>query len=123
MGSTHRYAAAFHAQQSVEKAAKAFLVHHDIRPPRTHDIEGLAENIKSVYAKVSGHLLKLRKLTRFAVIYRYPNAERRPVSLTTIKNAVKGAQSFYNVISTSIRSTDFGDNQTYKLKKHRAKSK
>ena len=42
MGPEMKYGAAFHAQQCVEKAVKAYLVFLDVRPPRIHDLEMLA---------------------------------------------------------------------------------
>ena len=47
--------AAFHAQQAAEKALKALLVAHRVRPPKTHSIEYLLsllaghENVKPFY--------------------------------------------------------------------------
>ncbi|MNJ96711.1 HEPN domain protein [compost metagenome] len=102
MSNEHRYAAAFHAQQSAEKAAKAFLVHHDLRPPRTHDLEELSLLIKDIDPKLALKLKKLKNLTRIAAIYRYPDAERKSVSVATIKTAIKGARAFYNVVAGHI---------------------
>ncbi len=96
MGSEHRYAAAFHAQQCAEKAAKAFLVHNNVRPPRTHDIEELAIAIQPLNVQMAKKLKAIKSLTRFAVIYRYPDAERKAVSLSTIKTAIKNTQKFYD---------------------------
>ena len=42
----------FHAQQAVEKYLKAFLVHHNIDFPRTHDLDFLlleGKKVDSVY--------------------------------------------------------------------------
>lgn len=102
MGKEHRYAAAFHAQQSAEKAAKALLVHHNLRPPRTHDLEELSLLIGDIDPKLSTKLKRLKSLTRFAVIFRYPDAERKSVSVATIKIAIKGAQGFYDLAAGHI---------------------
>ncbi len=102
MGAEQKYAAGFHAQQAVEKAAKAFLVHHNIRPPRTHDIEQLGLQIKPIHTELGKRLIKLRSLTRFAVIYRYPDAETKAVSFATIKTTVKNSQLFYDLVLESL---------------------
>lgn len=44
-----REAAAFHAQQAVEKWLKALLIFQDQQPPRTHDIEVLLELLSPYY--------------------------------------------------------------------------
>lgn len=38
----------FHAQQAGEKLLKAFLVHHDQMPPRTHDLVALLATYASL---------------------------------------------------------------------------
>ena len=96
MGSEQKYAAGFHAQQCVEKAAKGLLVSFGIRPPKTHDIEELALLLSSVAPHVGRKMKRLKSLTRFAVIYRYPEAERKPVSFATIKSAVKRSKEFFD---------------------------
>ncbi len=44
-----REAAAFHAQQAVEKWLKALLIYQDQQPPRSHDIEVLLELLRPYY--------------------------------------------------------------------------
>ncbi len=96
MGSEQKYAAAFHAQQCVEKAAKGLLVFHGVRPPRTHDIEQLAILLESVEPVLGRKMKALKSLTRFAVIYRYPDAEKKPVTLATIRSAVRRSKLFFD---------------------------
>lgn len=96
MGSEQKYAAAFHAQQCVEKAAKGLLVFHGLRPPKTHDIEELALLLTTVEPTLGQKMKRLKGLTRFAVIYRYPDAERKPVTLSTIKSTVRRTKLFFD---------------------------
>ena len=61
----------FHAQQSVEKYLKAFLVYHDIDFPRTHDVDFLKEECSLIDS--SSFEIDLKSLTEFGVSVRYPD--------------------------------------------------
>lgn len=98
MDSEHKYAAAFHAQQCAEKAAKSFLVSHEIRPPKTHDLEALGKEIEKFDKKLGKQLQGLKRLTRFAVIYRYPDAGKKNVPMKTIRELVKKTQKFFDAV-------------------------
>jgi len=72
--------AVFHCQQAAEKVLKGFLVLHDVRFEKTHDLEvllGLAN-------RVSGGLADLAdaadRLTPYAVAYRYPGDMLAPTA-------------------------------------------
>jgi HEPN domain-containing protein len=41
-------AVGFHAQQAVEKCVKAFLVHHQVEFPKTHDLDKLFDLVAQV---------------------------------------------------------------------------
>jgi HEPN domain-containing protein len=74
--SAHRvelgFAIGFHAQQAVEKCAKAMLVWHQIEFPKTHDIERLGELLNGVDPS-SGELVRSASiLSLYAVDARYP---------------------------------------------------
>ncbi len=43
----------FHCQQAAEKFLKAFLIYHDIEPPRTHNLEFLLELSAEIEKKFS----------------------------------------------------------------------
>jgi len=63
----------FHCQQAVEKCLKAFLVHHDISFPRSHNLSDLV--VKCL--QVDSSFLSIQKdaeiLTPYAVEMRYPD--------------------------------------------------
>ena len=80
-----KYGAAFHAQQCVEKAAKAYLVSVNIRPPKIHDLEKIAVLVADTNIELSKLIKKSISLTRYAVVYRYPDAELKPVTFEKIK--------------------------------------
>jgi HEPN domain-containing protein len=61
----------FHAQQAVEKAAKAMLAAHGIIFERTHDLETLFTSLEESKIISAGEFYSLLDLTDFAVQYRY----------------------------------------------------
>lgn len=62
----------FHAQQSVEKYLKAFLIYHQIDFPKTHDIARLLNLCTSINPDFI-NLKELIQLTDYAVELRYPD--------------------------------------------------
>lgn len=68
-------AACFHAQQGVEKLIKAVLIHHDIAPPRIHDLERLGELLQKVCPSTALDVGELRLLTTVGMATRYPGEE------------------------------------------------
>jgi len=61
----------FHAQQSVEKALKAWIWALGTRPDRTHDLESLSSALCEILQIELPELGVLHHLGVFAVIYRY----------------------------------------------------
>ncbi len=61
----------FHAQQSVEKYLKTFLIFHDIDFPRTHDVDFLLMECQKI--DDANFDLNLKSLTEFGVSVRYPD--------------------------------------------------
>jgi len=68
-------AVAFHAQQTVEKYLKAYLVHLGIDPPRTHDLITLFDLIAPHDDCLEPLRESARPLSPLAVQVRYPFAE------------------------------------------------
>lgn len=62
----------FHAQQSVEKALKAVLLHEGIDFPFTHDLEALLDTLSAAGIEVPDELQDVGLLTPYAVETRYP---------------------------------------------------
>lgn len=71
-GEAFAYGVTFHAQQTVEKYMKAFLVWHQIEFKKTHDIAVLLRSIASVASELLEILAEARELTPYGVEYRYP---------------------------------------------------
>lgn len=62
----------FHCQQAVEKCLKAYLVFHDIEPPRSHDLLYLKTKCKSIGGIPELDDTILSRLNPYAVEHRYP---------------------------------------------------
>ena len=61
----------FHAQQTVEKYLKAFLVFHDVDFPRTHDVDFLLMECQKIDSEAL--IIDFKSLTEFGVSVRYPD--------------------------------------------------
>ena len=61
----------FHAQQAVEKAIKAVLVHFDIPVPRTHVIEIVIDKAEQK-VEIPKFVREAANLTPYASVTRYP---------------------------------------------------
>ncbi|MGH7598574.1 MAG: HEPN domain-containing protein [bacterium] len=64
--------AIYHCQQAAEKAIKAFLVFHDQRFEKTHDLEVLIGLAQKYETKFSTFLNAAVLLTPYAAAFRYP---------------------------------------------------
>lgn len=59
------------AHQAAEKAIKALLIHHDIDPPKLHDLDRLAHRLPANEGSAFGSI-ELPELTRWSIEGRYP---------------------------------------------------
>lgn len=73
--------AAFHCQQAVEKALKAFLTWHDQPFRKTHDLVELGAECVTLDATLELHLRVTAPLTEYAWRYRYPGEPSEPEEL------------------------------------------
>ncbi len=64
--------AAFHVQQAVEKALKAFLVWRQIDFEKTHDLRALVLMCQAADPEFGALLPKVAPLSAYAVRFRYP---------------------------------------------------
>lgn len=62
----------YHAQQSAEKALKAFLIKNDILPPKTHDLNRLCEMCEKIDGAFNEIVALCGSLNRYSVLPRYP---------------------------------------------------
>jgi HEPN domain-containing protein len=68
----------FHSQQAAEKAAKAFLVFHDVPFRKTHDLNELGEQCAALDLSLVPLFQEAADLTDYAVLFRYLDAPREP---------------------------------------------
>ena len=68
----------FHSQQAAEKAAKAFLVFHDVPFRKTHDLNELGEQCAACDSSLVPLFKEAADLTDYAVLFRYLDAPREP---------------------------------------------
>ena len=68
----------FHSQQAAEKAAKAFLVVHDVPFRKTHDLNELGGQCASLNPYLTPLFQAASDLTDYAVVFRYLDAPREP---------------------------------------------
>lgn len=65
-------AGVYHCQQAAEKGLKAYLTHHDVPFPKTHDLETLLHLGRAVEPGWAVYVEHARELTPLATEYRYP---------------------------------------------------
>ena len=81
--------ACFHAQQAVEKAIKGVMHRENIEFRRTHDLEELAALLAGVGVAVPVSLDCLRRLTPYAVEFRYDDEAVDLLSEAEAEDAVE----------------------------------
>ena len=90
--------AAFHAQQAVEKLARAVCLHEGLPDLRTHDIARITEQLAQEHP-LRKSLAKLDSLTGAATAWRYPDAEGgfprspEPSEVQAALKQIKGMQA------------------------------
>lgn len=103
MGSSYWRACAYHSQQAAEKALKGYLAFHQIRFKKTHDVAELLVALESVDAKLAKKLAPAKKLTKYAIEYRYPDAANRLMTRAKARAAKLSAESLYNAIAEGLK--------------------
>lgn len=98
------FAIAFHCQQAVEKALKAYLIHFHKRIQKTHDLSTLLYEINLLSANLYKNLEKVVILSEYAVSYRYPDVSRKKLTKNQAKQALKIAKSALALINRGIKS-------------------
>lgn len=93
----------FHAQQAAEKYLKAFLVHHQIEFPKTHDLTKLRGLVAPVDAELAAALAPADVLTPYGVEFRYPR-ELGETSREQSQEALDLADAVQSSILESLRA-------------------
>lgn len=93
--------AIYHCQQAAEKAIKAFLVFHDQRFEKTHDLRLLIELALRYNERLSDLQSMAELLTPYATAYRYPGDVLDP-SQEEFDEALSSAESIYAFILSTL---------------------
>ena len=86
--------AAYHCQQAAEKSVKGYLLYHDVRFEKSHDIELLVSRAMNIDPNFSDCIEAARLLTPLAVEYRYPGDYVEPEP-EEYREAFESAWAFY----------------------------
>ncbi|WP_375418890.1 HEPN domain-containing protein [uncultured Hymenobacter sp.] len=79
---------AYHCQQAAEKYIKAALVSYEIRPPHTHNLRVLLDELNSVLPVPDAQYDAARLLNPFSTLTRYPTEdETEPPALELLELA------------------------------------
>ncbi|MFH1937585.1 MAG: HEPN domain-containing protein [Bacteroidota bacterium] len=92
---------AFHCQQTIEKALKAYLIHLDIEFRPVHDLGYLMNLISTKDLNFEPFFDKVDEISRYAVQIRYPDA-MITLSGSQIKDAVETADQLLKLVINRI---------------------
>jgi HEPN domain-containing protein len=95
---------AFHAQQAVEKALKAFLTWHGREFRKTHNLIELGQHGAEVDSDLEPLLRKAAPLTEYAWKFRYPGDPERP-SQQEAEEALAIARRVYDAVVERLPGT------------------
>ncbi len=87
----------FHAQQAVEKAAKAILVSTSVTPPRTHDLVFLHQLLDRETNMDIDRMQLFSRLTPYAVEHRYPVTSS--IDPNQVEEDVREAVNFVRLVT------------------------
>ncbi|MBX3035213.1 MAG: HEPN domain-containing protein [Bdellovibrionaceae bacterium] len=105
ISSQYKNGAAFLAQQSSEKIVKAYLTSKKVRTPKTHDMELLLAEVARIDPVLAKRIAKAESLTVYAVTYRYPDAERKTLTVTKVKKAIQIADEVFEACLEAVKSS------------------
>lgn len=89
--------AAYHCQQAAEKAVKGYLLYHDVRFEKSHDVELLVSQSAVLDRGFSVCVEAARLLTPLAVEYRYPGDYIEPEP-EEFREAFDAAQAIFDFV-------------------------
>lgn len=98
--------AAYHCQQAAEKVVKGFLVFHDVRFEKSHDIVLLVMQANDIDPEFTNLLDAARLLTPLAVEYRYPGDYLEP-EFHEYQEASEAAHKLYSFVLSKLPQTTY----------------
>ena len=93
--------AAYHTQQCVEKALKAFIIFNNKQPPKTHDLERLLELCTTIDLSLITLMDNVITLIPYATYARYPD-DYFEVYRSDVETAIAIAQKIFKLINAKI---------------------
>lgn len=96
--------ALYHAQQSVEKSLKCFLVFHDIIPEKTHNLIVLLDACMLINSNLTILKQHAQDLTDFAIKTRYPEDDFIIPYLPVAKKYTADAKFAFDFIQKMIQN-------------------
>jgi HEPN domain-containing protein len=84
------------AHQAAEKALKALLVHHNVDPPKLHDLDRLVQRLPADEC-LELSVIELPELTRWAIEGRYPD-DLDEANATDAQRALEIARKVLDVV-------------------------
>jgi HEPN domain-containing protein len=95
--------AAYHTQQCVEKALKAFLIFNHRTPPKTHDLEKLLEQCVVLDQSLTSLSDEIISLIPYATYSRYPD-DYFEVNHSDIETAIAIAHKVFKLLNTKMNT-------------------
>ncbi|HEY8270420.1 MAG TPA: HEPN domain-containing protein [Pseudobdellovibrionaceae bacterium] len=92
----------FHCQQAAEKAIKGYLVYKKIPLSYIHDIGKLATQVLVHHPELDPLMKRASFLTKYAILYRYPDADVEAVTLDQVKEAIACAKTVIDQMAALI---------------------
>lgn len=102
LGLEHASTVLFLCQQVAEKSIKAYLILKKKKPKKTHEIKDLALLLNTSDKHFNALLDKADSLSPYAIRFRYPQLDEKPISVQNIKHALKIAEEVYESIIQKI---------------------
>lgn len=87
--------AIYHCQQCAEKAIKGYLVFHDKRVTKTHDIQDLLTDASAFEAEIAQWMEAGENVSQYATMFRYPGEHLEPTA-AQFKRALRDAENIYS---------------------------
>jgi len=96
----------FHAQQTAEKAIKAWITACDQTYPKSHDLLRLAAHLPQIQSVLSEELRNLQFLNQFYVPARYPDAPagNLPEGMPNLEQTQKALQTAEEILRIAERN-------------------
>jgi HEPN domain-containing protein len=94
--------AIYHCQQAAEKALKGWLVYHDQRFEKIHDLRVLVSTAEAIETGFIEFYESAERLTPYATVYRYPGEVFHP-DFEEFNQAFQDAENILNFVLNDLK--------------------